>query len=69
MQSIDLTENKKVPNLKRLFGTQCHHVYFVEFYVKCKLHFKDPHIPSKMYAAISEDSEDNQVNFISISTR
>ena len=26
------------------------------------LHFKDPNIPSKMYAAISDDSVDNQVN-------
>ena len=33
------------------------------------LHFKDPIIPSKMYAAISDDSEDNQVNVISISAR
>ena len=29
------------------------------------LHFKNQNIPSKMYAAISEDSEDNQVSFIS----
>ena len=33
------------------------------------LHFKNPHIASKMYAAISDDSKDNQVNFISISAR
>ena len=35
------------------------------------LHFKDPNIPLYvcMYAAISDDSEDNQVNFISISAR
>ena len=37
--------------------------------MKRMLHFKDPNIPSKMYAAISDDSEDNQVNFISISAR
>ena len=33
------------------------------------LHFKDANKPSKMYAAISDDYEDNQVNFISISAR
>ena len=33
------------------------------------LHIKDPNIPSKMFAAINYDSEDNQVNLISISAR
>ena len=33
------------------------------------LHFKGPNIPSKMYAAIRDDSEGNKVNFISISAR
>ena len=28
------------------------------------LHFKDPHIPLQMHAAISDNSEVNQVNFI-----
>ena len=32
-------------------------------------HFTDPNIPSKLYAAISDDSEGNQVNFILISAR
>ena len=33
------------------------------------LHFLGPNKPSKLYAAKRDDSEDNQVNFISISAR
>ena len=35
----------------------------------CMVHFKDKNIPSKMNTAISDDSEDNQVNYILISAR
>ena len=37
MQSLDPIENNIVPILKRLFGTQSHYVYFVEFDVKCNV--------------------------------
>ena len=56
--------------MKRLFCTQSRHVYFVEFGVKCNVCYTlSPKYTFKMYAAMSNDSEDTQVNFISISAR
>ena len=63
---IDPFENKTVPILKRLIGTQSHHSYFVEFEVKCNVCYtlRTQIYLQKMYAAISDDYEDNQVNFL-----
>ena len=38
MQSIDQIKIEIVPILKRLLGTQSHHVYFDEFDVKCNVY-------------------------------